>query len=691
MDHKATAARNVLAQILADETAEPKALPLSLLEGITKNFSDELEIGRGGFAVVYKGELDDKEVAVKRLSKAYMHETEFDREIECLMRAKHKNVVRFLGYCDDRQRNMERYDEKLIMADVNQRLFCFEYIPKGSLDKYINGHREWETCYKIIKGICEGLQYLHDNRIIHLDLKPANILLTNDMVPKITDFGLSRRLDENQSQVLTKNISGTMGYLAPERYEGSGITRRGDLYSLGIIIMEILTGQRGHQATEDVVESWSDRLERSKQDTLYEQIRVCHEIALNCIQFNPKDRPASAQDIIDRLHEIESIQGLFDEIFYFSPESAQLPGSAYGLVETKQPLSTKLGPLAAPMVATKMSSAYDMVEPISYVCVSVVKARDLPTMDITGTLLDPYVEVKLGDFNGVTRHLEKIANPVWRQMFAFPTTHLQCNQLQVIVKHKGMLHDDLVGHVVFNMSDIPSRLPPDNRLAPEWYHLSDAHGERFRHGHSLGEIMLAVWLGTHADEAFPEAWHSDVHTLSRKGLTNTRTKVYYCPKLIYLKVAVIAAQDLIGTTEKDRPPAQAIAEIQMGRQIRRTRLGLPQGSANPTWNEEFLFVASEPSEDPLVVTVEEKVDGGRDEPIGRVIIPVPHKDVAKSLPSKWFSLSHVMLGDEAAVDVTASTTLACSKIQLRVCLETAYHVTYEPAQYISDLQPAAAF
>uniref|UniRef100_A0A453DLG6 Protein kinase domain-containing protein n=2 Tax=Aegilops tauschii subsp. strangulata TaxID=200361 RepID=A0A453DLG6_AEGTS len=138
MDHKATAARNVLAQILADETAEPKALPLSLLEGITKNFSDELEIGRGGFAVVYKGELDDKEVAVKRLSKAYMHETEFDREIECLMRAKHKNVVRFLGYCDDRQRNMERYDEKLIMADVNQRLFCFEYIPKGSLDKYIS-------------------------------------------------------------------------------------------------------------------------------------------------------------------------------------------------------------------------------------------------------------------------------------------------------------------------------------------------------------------------------------------------------------------------------------------------------------------------------------------------------------------------------------------------------------------------
>uniref|UniRef100_A0A8R7VEN3 Protein kinase domain-containing protein n=1 Tax=Triticum urartu TaxID=4572 RepID=A0A8R7VEN3_TRIUA len=312
MDHKATAARCGLEHILVDETAEPKALPLSLLEAITENFSNELVIGRGGFAVVYKGKLGNGEVAVKRLSKAYMHETEFDREIECLMRAKHKNIVRFLGYCDDRQRNMEIYDEKLIMADVHQRLFCFEYIPKGSLDKYISttmyGQREWETCYKIIKGICDGLQYLHDNRIIHLDLKPANILLDDDMVPKITDFGLSRCLDENQSQVLTKTISGTTGYLAPERYEGSGITPRADLYSLGIIIMEILTGQRGHQATEDVVESWSDRLERSKQDTHYEEIRVCHEIALNCTQFNPKDRPASAQDIIDRLHEIESIQ-----------------------------------------------------------------------------------------------------------------------------------------------------------------------------------------------------------------------------------------------------------------------------------------------------------------------------------------------------------------------------------------------
>ncbi|VAH39585.1 unnamed protein product [Triticum turgidum subsp. durum] len=339
-----------------------------------------------------------------------------------------------------------------------------------------------------------------------------------------------------------------------------------------------------------------------------------------------------------------------------------------------------------------------MVEPMSYLYVTVVKARDLPSMDLTGAL-DPYVEVKLGNFKGVTRHLEKNQNPVWRQTFAFSGAHLQASQLEVIVMDKDTLRDDFVGRVVFDMSDIPSRLPPDSPLAPQWYSLADAHGERFRHGHPLGEIMLAVWIGTQADEAFPEAWHSDAHSLSREGLTNTRSKVYYSPKLIYLKVSVIAAQDLIAA-DKGRPLAPTIAKIQMGSQIRRTRPGQPQGSANQAWNEEFMFVASEPFEDPLVVTVEEKVAAGRDEPIGRIIIPVaspyvPRNDLAKSIPSKWFNLSRGMTVDEAAAEATTGTkhrehskTFA-SKIHLRMSLETAYHVLDESTHYSSDLQPAA--
>ncbi|XP_037480908.1 FT-interacting protein 7-like [Triticum dicoccoides] len=392
---------------------------------------------------------------------------------------------------------------------------------------------------------------------------------------------------------------------------------------------------------------------------------------------------------------MESIQGWLEKIFYFSTEPTQLPGSAYSLVETKPPLPVKVGQCGA---ATKMASIYDMVEPMSYLCVSVVKARDLPTMDITGAL-DPYVEVKLGNFKSVTRHLEKNANPVWRQMFTFSAAHLQSNQLEVIVRHKDVLRADFVGRVVFDMSDIPSCIPPDSQLAPQWYHLSDAHGERFPHGNSLGEIMLAVWLGTQPEETFLEAWHSGTHSLSRERLMNTRSKVYYSPKLIYLKVFIITAQDLFGA-DKDRPLAAAIAKIQIGNQIRRTRPGQLQGSANPAWNEEFMFVVSEPFEDPLVVTVEEKVVAGRDEPISRVIIPVaspyvPRNGLVKSVPSKWFTLLRRMTVDEAAADVTTGikhrehSKTFTSKIQLRMSLETAYHVLDESTCYISDLHPAA--
>ncbi|KAL6844251.1 hypothetical protein ACP4OV_025924 [Aristida adscensionis] len=363
------------------------------------------------------------------------------------------------------------------------------------------------------------------------------------------------------------------------------------------------------------------------------------------------------------------------------------PGAAYGLVETKPPLPAKMGPRAAAAATAKISSTYDMVEPMSYLYVSVVKARDLPTMDVTGAL-DPYVEVKLGNFKGVTRHLEKNPNPVWRQTFAFSGEHLQSNQLEVVVKDKDVLKDDFVGRVAFDLSDIPRRVPPDSPLAAQWYRLADRGGEKLRHG----EIMLAVWIGTQADEAFPEAWHSDAHSLSPEALSSTRSKVYYSPKLIYLKVVAIAAQDLV-PGDKGRAIAPAIAKIQLGNQIRRTR---PQGAtANPVWNEEFMFVAGEPFDEPLVVTVEEKAAAGRDEAVGRVIIPVappyvPRNDLAKSIESKWFNLSRAMTADEAAAEATARHGKHfASKIHLRLSLETAYHVLDESTHYSSDLQPAA--
>ncbi|GJN31541.1 hypothetical protein PR202_gb19952 [Eleusine coracana subsp. coracana] len=205
---------NALERMLVDESEEPRPLPLSLLETVTNNFSEDMKIGSGGFAVVYKGALGSKMIAVKKLSGAVdMDEKQFIKEIECLMKARHKNIVRFLGYCADTQGLLKDFGGKPVLADVRNRALCFEYVPKGSLDKHITDAScglEWAVRYRIIEGICEGLHYLHKNYILHLDLKPANILVDDNMVPKIADFGLSRRLDQNQSAIIATTIVGSL-------------------------------------------------------------------------------------------------------------------------------------------------------------------------------------------------------------------------------------------------------------------------------------------------------------------------------------------------------------------------------------------------------------------------------------------------------------------------------------------------
>ncbi|OEL29506.1 Cysteine-rich receptor-like protein kinase 15 [Dichanthelium oligosanthes] len=206
---------NLLEDMLQDENVNPRDLPVTLLKAITKDFSDDLQIGNGGFAVVYKGLLGNGgTVAVKKLTNAIdIDDDKFQRELGCLMSVRHKNIVRFLGYCADTQGKMCDFGGKFVMADVRQRLLCFEYLPKGSLEHYISDASvglEWRKRYQIIKGICEGLHYLHGKRIVHLDLKPANILLDDDMVPKIADFGLSRCFDENQSRTITTKLMGSM-------------------------------------------------------------------------------------------------------------------------------------------------------------------------------------------------------------------------------------------------------------------------------------------------------------------------------------------------------------------------------------------------------------------------------------------------------------------------------------------------
>uniref|UniRef100_A0ACD5TZ56 Uncharacterized protein n=1 Tax=Avena sativa TaxID=4498 RepID=A0ACD5TZ56_AVESA len=296
----------ILERMLVDDNAEPTDLPLSLLESITDCFSLDCQIGSGGFAVVYKGKVGNGMVAVKKLTRTIdvVHENKFHKEVECLMKAKHKNIVRFLGYCAEAHGRVEDYEGKFVMADRRNWLLCFEYVPNGSLEKYItdaSSGLEWKERFQIIRGICEGLHYLHMNRILHLDLKPANILLDGHMVPKIADFGISRSLDEEKTHGTTKHLSGTPGYLAPEFYRGKFMFAS-DIYSLGVIIMEILTGLKGYPEDENVIDSWMNRLDGGMQ---LEQVRVCTKIGIECMESDPKKRPV-VRSIIDMLDETAS-------------------------------------------------------------------------------------------------------------------------------------------------------------------------------------------------------------------------------------------------------------------------------------------------------------------------------------------------------------------------------------------------
>ncbi|KAG9134991.1 hypothetical protein Leryth_024659 [Lithospermum erythrorhizon] len=149
---------------------------------------------------------------------------------------------------------------------------------------------------------------------------------------------------------------------------------------------------------------------------------------------------------------------------------------------------------------------------------------------------------------GVTRHFDKVQNPEWNAVFAFAKDQLQSSVLDVLVKDKDLIKDDFVGILRFDLRDVPTRVPPDSPLAPEWYRLEDKKGEKKK-----GELMLAVWMGSQADEAFPDAWHSDAFSEvdGSVPISHFRSKVYHSPRLWYVRVNVIEAQDII-PSEKSR-------------------------------------------------------------------------------------------------------------------------------------------
>uniref|UniRef100_A0A8R7TPN7 Protein kinase domain-containing protein n=1 Tax=Triticum urartu TaxID=4572 RepID=A0A8R7TPN7_TRIUA len=245
---------NNLESILHDQSSRPPSIPLQHLKEITNNFSEDRILGHGGVGVVYKRVLHNGEmIVVKKIVLSLMPspQKQFENEVYHLMIVKNPNVVRCIGYCYEIKNACLEYNGKYVFAEKAERLLCLEYLPKGSLDKYLSDESsglEWSTCYKIIMGICNGLRHLHeqnDKPIVHLDLKPANIMLDDIWSQKFIDFGVSRLLDKEQT-ICTSSRDGTLGYMAPEFLHSGAITRKSDIFSLGVIILEIITGRRDY-------------------------------------------------------------------------------------------------------------------------------------------------------------------------------------------------------------------------------------------------------------------------------------------------------------------------------------------------------------------------------------------------------------------------------------------------------------
>ncbi|KAK3431853.1 hypothetical protein EUGRSUZ_E03739 [Eucalyptus grandis] len=279
-------------------------MDLATLKAATDDFSSLNKLGQGGFGTVYKGLLSDgKEVAVKRLSrKSWQGLEEFKNEVILIAKLQHRNLVRLLG-CS---------------IEGDEKLLVYEFMPNKSLDIYIfdsdkRAQLDWCTYVSIIDGIARGLVYLHEDsrlRIIHRDLKPSNVLLDHEMVAKISDFGMARIFCENQSSANTRRVVGTYGYMAPEYAMGGLFSVKSDVFSFGVILLEIISGKRssGFYLTEHAQtllayawKLWTQGRELelvdpslAKSGSTAEIVRCIH-VGLLCVQEDPGDRPTMSE------------------------------------------------------------------------------------------------------------------------------------------------------------------------------------------------------------------------------------------------------------------------------------------------------------------------------------------------------------------------------------------------------------
>ncbi|XP_051223221.2 rust resistance kinase Lr10-like [Lolium perenne] len=283
-------------------TSKPTRYTFSEVKKIARRF--KVKVGQGGFGSVYKGELPNGvPVAVKVLENSTGEGEVFINEVATIGLIHHANIVRLVGFC----------------SEGTRRALLYEFMPNDSLEKYIfsndsNVYQDLlvpEKMLDIALGIARGMEYLHqgcNQRILHFDIKPHNILLDYNFTPKISDFGLAKLCARDQSIVTLTAARGTMGYIAPELYSRNfgGVSYKSDVYSFGMLVLEMVSGRRNSDQGldsqnevylpewiyEKVITGQDSVLTREMTEEEKVKMRQLAIVALWCIQWNPKNRPS---------------------------------------------------------------------------------------------------------------------------------------------------------------------------------------------------------------------------------------------------------------------------------------------------------------------------------------------------------------------------------------------------------------